>query len=173
MARNVRSEAFEAFPSKPSKDFYLCSTQEIDSLTGQVNPSSQRFGLFLALDARSLDDVRISNSARSLLERGLAYLCIWGLGCERVHDTFDGVAAETDPEGNRPVVMTTWHSDETLQEALWFFVNRAFPDAAYVSTCKQWIVASLGHPDWEIAIRDVFASIGSQQTYEEGPRNGG
>ena len=61
-----------------------------------------------------------------------------------------------DPEQNRPVVLTTWHKDETLKEALWFFVNSAFPAEEYEPNCNDWIVALIGDPQWERIVRAEF-----------------
>ncbi len=59
----------------------------------------------------------ISRVAEVLLGSGGVYFCTWGNGCERVHDII-----EVDPDpADDSVVMTTWHDDETLDEALWFF----------------------------------------------------
>ena len=61
-----------------------------------------------------------------MLEQGIAYLCVWGTDCERVHDLFDLERMPDEPKGR--VVMTTWHSKESLSEALWFFANCVEPD---------------------------------------------
>jgi hypothetical protein len=153
LAGNVFSEVL---PDRPRRDVYLCSSETIESLVTQVVPSSRHFGLFVALDARSLDANKIAQLAGYLLEKGLVYLCAWGPDCERVHDIFDEVAVQRDPEQNEPVIMTTWHSDETLQEALCFFVNSAFPDDAYERTCNEWIVSPIGHPEWGQIVRAQF-----------------
>src|SRR5580704_406521 len=155
---NVKSEVFELSPDMPPKNLYLSSVGNIESLVDEIAPSSQDFGLFLALDADSLDDGKIGQVAKRLLLKGLVYLCAWGPDCERVHDLFDLAALEMDPQQNRAVIMTTWHADEPLHEAVWFFVNSAFPDEAYARTCHDWVFAPIGHPDWEKAIRESHSS---------------
>jgi hypothetical protein len=66
-----------------------------------------------------------------------------------VHDCFDETIVEREldtgvesPDEN--VIMTTWHSQESLSEVLWFFINSAFPTHAYEKTCKDWIIAPIG-----------------------------
>jgi hypothetical protein len=146
LAGNVVSELL---PDRPLRDIYLCSSETIESLVQQIVPPSPHFGLLLAADARSLDADRIGLVAESLLNKGLAYLCAWGPDCERVHDIFDEMIVEVDPEQNKGVILTTWHSKEPLEEALWFFVNSAFPNEAYEDSCNAWIAAPIGFPEWE------------------------
>ncbi|MGC1490061.1 MAG: hypothetical protein WA798_01730, partial [Candidatus Acidiferrum sp.] len=123
-----------------------------------VQPSSKHFGLFLALDAVAIDVERIRRVAEKLLRRGLVYLCTWGSDCERVHDIFDEVDVRMDPEQQKPVVMTTSHSDESIEEAVWYFVNCAFSEEAYLPTCLDWIFAPVGNREWEKAIRESWSA---------------
>jgi len=153
LAGHVRSEVL---PDRPRRDIYLCPSESIESLVLQIVPPSPHFGLLLAVDARPLDADRIGYLAEDLVGKGLAYLCAWGPDCERVHDIFDEIIVEMDPEQNKGVILTTWHSKERLDEALWFFINSAFPNEAYEGTCHAWIVASIGCPEWEQTARGAF-----------------
>ena len=55
------------------------------------------------------------------------------------------VVAELPPES---VVMTTWHSDESLAEAFWYFLYCTYPDEAYADTCKSAIAVTVGNSSW-------------------------
>ena len=58
-----------------------------------------------------------------LLGSGCLYVVAWGVECEVWHDTVDETNLETFDFGDIPddkFVMTTWHTDEPLSEALWF-----------------------------------------------------
>ena len=158
---NVRSKVL---PDMQTKDFYLCPSKTIDVLASQITPTSKNFGLLLAMDSESVDVGRIGHAAGMLMEKGLAYLCAWGRDCERVHDIFDETQVEQDPDLKSGVIMTTGHADQTLQEALHFFVNTAFPDQAYERTCNDWIVAPIGNREWERIIRNEFSLIGTDRT---------
>ncbi len=151
---NVKSEVF---PDKQTKDIYLCPTTTIDMLAEQITLTSPNFGLLLAMDARSIDSGRIGKLAEKMADKGLAYLCVWGPDCERVHDIFDEIDVQRDLEPTDDnVIMTTWHSAESLEESLWFFVNCAFPAETYEQSCKEWIVAPIGNDEWEQTIRDAL-----------------
>jgi hypothetical protein len=55
--------------------------------------------LFLAVDATAVSDTDIRNMAKGLLQHGIAYLCVWGPDCERVHDQFDLERMPDEPKG--------------------------------------------------------------------------
>ena len=119
-----------------------------------------QFALFLAWDAVSASTQEVSTLAAQLHERGLAYLCAWGPGCERVHDIFDEV--ELELAAARPadsVIMTTWHADETLEEGLWFFVYNSFPDPAYEDSCRVGIAATIGNGSWAAQVDQYLGDL--------------
>ena len=105
--------------------------------------------VFFAMDARSMSADEIGNIANWALAQGAVYLCAWGPDCERVHDIIDEVACNRNPdETDEDVIMTTWHEDQALDEALWFAVNNAFPAGAYEETCKTLVAIAIGSQDW-------------------------
>src|SRR6266581_6511557 len=151
----IRNVISEALPDRPVKDIYLCSSPTIEMLAAGITPTSPNFGLLLAIDAQAVDASQIGQLAKSLANKGLAYLCAWGPDCERVHDIFDEIEVQRDLEQKDDnVIITTWHADESLEESLWFFVNCAFPSQAYEQSCKEWIVAPIGNDGWGQMIRD-------------------
>ena len=75
--------------------------------------------LFLAMNARPMSTIEISDIANWALDQGAVYVCVWGPDCERVHDIIDEVIVNRNPgETDEDVIMTTWHDDEALNEAL-------------------------------------------------------
>lgn len=138
----------------PEKTVFLCTADTLDHLPPLIRPSDANFVLFLAVDATSISAEFIRSAAEALLDSGLVYLCVWGPDCERVHDIFDSVIVERNPdETEADVVMTTWHSAESLQDAIWFFLHYAWPAAAYERTCPEWIAAVINSPEWEGKVR--------------------
>jgi hypothetical protein len=165
----VMSQVSMIFPAPPpAKDLYLCVCDSIEELANAVEPTSSYFGLLLAIDPRGTATRDISEAATKLLARGLAYLCAWGPDCERVHDIFDEkdiartLAGEGPRESVEDVVMTTWHADEPLEESLWFFVHSAFPADGYKDNCKDWIIATVGHPEWAQEVRGMISRVVSE-----------
>jgi hypothetical protein len=57
--------------------------------------------------------------------------------------------------------MTTWHSKDSLDEALWFFMHNAFPDDGYVNSTRSALAISVGNPAWGKQIRCRLADVHS------------
>src|SRR4051812_387314 len=134
----------------------VSASSDVLAATQGVAP---HFAVFLAWDATSVATEEISSLATLLHNRGLAYLCAFGPDCERVHVIFDEVELELD--GARPsdsVIMTTWHSDQGLEDALWFFVYNSFPDAAYEDTCHTGIAVTIGNSQWATQVADYLSN---------------
>jgi len=86
------------------------------------------FALFVATD-RDLDIGSISARA---LEQGLAAVAAWGAGCEDVETAFDEaiVGDGSKVETIEDVILTTSHAEESLREALEFFLDAFVPRPA-------------------------------------------
>lgn len=88
---------------------------------------------------------------RRLVEAGCLYAVAWGVDCDLWHDSVDWAALKADGFGDIPeerFVMTTWHEDETLAEALWFAAHAAV------------------HPTVEL-VRTVLIDIGPEDRREQ------
>ena len=120
-----------------------------------ANLAGKHFALFLAWDARAVPGETIFTFAQKLIRAGLSYIVAWGPDCERVHDIFDDADIAENPESNeqRAVIMSTWHERESLEQALWFAVYCACPDAAYESTTISTIAAAIGNQRWARAVQ--------------------
>jgi hypothetical protein len=139
----------EDFPG--GKSLYCLSSASLSELASSLRVPSRHFALLLAADATGWRDEDVLAAARTLVEKGLALLVAWGPDCERVHDLFDHARGPDEPAES--VLLTTWHGDETLDEALWYFVGCAAPAEAYLETCPSWVAASISHPGWAEHIR--------------------
>lgn len=51
------------------------------------------------------------------------------------------------------VVMTTSHEGELISEALWFFTYARVPARDYETTCKDWVIVSVGDDRGGVTIR--------------------
>jgi hypothetical protein len=149
------------FPKEPPvRDIYLCLADSISDLPQRIKPASQNFGLLLLIDAHPLKSEEIRLAGAKLVDQGLAYLCAWGPDCERVHDIFDEASQIRNSQLScDDVVMTTSHSDEPLIEALWFFLHGAFPTKCFETSCTDWVIATVGNPDWEQEIRNRIEEV--------------
>ncbi|MGB8130408.1 MAG: hypothetical protein WCG81_11505 [Candidatus Angelobacter sp.] len=138
----------------PPKTISFCAADSPTELPALIHPSNAHFVLFLAIDGREIDSETIYSVSEKLLDQGMVYTCVWGPDCESVHDSIDQPKFRRQPEctdGN--VVITTWHAEEPISEAVWFFLNCAWPASDYEQTCCDWVAAVIGNPVWEADVR--------------------
>ena len=139
------------------RDLYFLDLVKSSDMPAQFALSSPHFACFLAWDAREASVEEIDGVLRPLLTSGVAHLCTWGADCKRVHDIADKIFHRlVSPEG--AVVMTTWHDEETLAEAVEFFLNRSFPHEYYEDTLRSGIAISIGSPPATIAIAGMVSN---------------
>ena len=142
-----------------SRDLFLMSLGSWDDWPRELKLPSQHFCLLLAGDARGVSQEAIGSLAEAALAGGCVYLCAWGPDCGRVEDWFDlafvvrNIANQTP---DTPVVMTTSHEGETLDGALMFLTEMAWPDDAYADTCRSALVVVVANDDWIASIRQRF-----------------
>ena len=130
----ARSETFE-------RELFSLALPDFASMPDSIALPTHHFIAFLAVDAVGVDSAVLAEFSRRLLRCGCVSFCAWGLDCERVHDVFDGECFDLEP-----VIMTTWHTEDSLDEALWFFVSSAFPDDGYCDTSGSNLAISIGRP---------------------------
>ena len=118
-----------------------------------------RFVCLIAWDASGATVEVIALLARRLLDAGAVYICAWGQDSERVHDIIDEEAVGANPpaEVDR-VVMTTWHSDESLADAIQFVLTSAWPDEPYTEGCGASLGIAIGSHQWASEIREAFSN---------------
>lgn len=110
------------------------------------------------------DDWR-NSTARWLVKGGCLYVVAWGVECEKWHDAVDRAVLETFDFGDIPddkFVMTTWHSDEPLSEALWFAGNCAFHPDVELQLTLVLHVADEAKPDEIIATYSVCQTLADE-----------
>jgi hypothetical protein len=139
----------------PQRRFCIGNIPNLDDIALTLEPVSTNYCLFLAMDATTFSDEAIRGAAKSLMQRGLAYFCVWGPECERVHDLLDQERMREEPEGR--CVITTWHAKESLPNALWFFANCVEPDDGFIANCTDWVALSVANKAWLHQMRTNLA----------------
>lgn len=126
--------------------------------------SAGPFVLFVAADARDVSDESIMEAARRAIGSGCCSVVAWGPECERVHDLFDRVIVDEHFQGTETdenVIMTTWHTRDSFEHALRYFLVCATPASAYEPTCRTWLAVAIGSDAWAAqlvaALRDPEA----------------
>ncbi len=82
-------------------------------------------------------------AAREWVNAGVCYVCAWGPGSPEIEETFDYSSFLSEVGAPLPfTLMTTSHTDEPLEEALWFaFYNGKSPEEPEDGACPVVIVA--------------------------------
>jgi hypothetical protein len=141
---------------------------ELESLTWPValHIPSTRFRLFVAADTTVSTSEALAKFAHATLKLGMVYFCAWGPGCERFHDIVDKVI-ELDDLGERlfvgptsnDVVMTTWHAEDTLDEALDYFLISACPTDGFAVGSNYWVAMCVNNPGWAAIVRQRLERV--------------
>ena len=129
------------------------------------SPGLPLFTLLLAMEGDRYSDAVLSALAESFRRGGLAYLCAWGPGCSRVHDVFDLEFVDEDIRGvEGGDVMTTWHEEEPLAEALWFAIDLAIhEDVTDISDSA--VVIGTDRDEWRTEIRTRLQDVEELRRY--------
>lgn len=98
----------------------------------------------------------------------MVLFCAWGHGCEKFHDIVDEVIAD-DYAGERnfagptakDAVMTTWHDDETLEEALHYFITLALPTEGLMPNSNYRMAICVGNSAWAAKAKQALESANS------------
>ncbi len=142
-------------------EIQVLSIGTIEELFGSIQPGNYPFTLFLAWDAPEVDRAQLEDWMRPTVEAGLAYFCAWGSRCEAVHDAVDRCDMARLEGALRPdnIVMTTWHQNESLDDAFWFFVHCAELTATRgISEFKRF-AAAVGNPRWAEEMRSYLSTL--------------
>jgi hypothetical protein len=147
-----------------AKEFSVVELAELKWPT-TLNLPTKRFRLFVAADVTELSANALADFGRSALRNGMVYFCAWGHDCEKFHDTVDEVIAN-DYAGERTfagptakdTVMTTWHDNETLEEALDYFTTLALPTEGLVPNSSYRVAICVGNPAWAVKAKQSLES---------------
>jgi hypothetical protein len=130
---------------------------EFSELERIVFPSAHTI-LLIAADASNISVDTISTVAQRFIDSGLIQVCVWGPDCERVHDIFDEVHVGDGSIEPSFTLMSFWHSDESLEEAIWYFANTAFPLDDEIDT-TSYIAIAVGEISWMQTIEKALSDI--------------
>jgi hypothetical protein len=108
VSHEIEKCAFDDVTNRQLFMLELSAPKEVPTL----DLGSPHFCCFLAWDASHSSVEEVSALIDPLIKAGCVYFVCWGPSCEWVHDIID----ETHPN-TASVIMTTWHSDESLEEA--------------------------------------------------------
>ncbi|MFN3231720.1 MAG: hypothetical protein ACE363_06120 [Alphaproteobacteria bacterium] len=117
--------------------------------------------VLIAADSQSVDWAVTKPLVEFLLDRDATYFCTWGPGCESLHDCIDKeIAIRQVKTGQKlPLVVTTWHDTEPLEEAVWFAAQVASPEPEHHADNWQVLLVSVGNTKWANRIRKTVGAF--------------
>lgn len=146
------------------RDHFRLHVERPEAWPTLLDLPTEAFVLFLAWDASDATVEQANCIIHPALDRGVEYVCTWGARCEWVHDGFDeeivmreiesGVQRDADE-----VIMTTWHDDDSLYDAVWFSVFSAIPPHCYDGTPWSVVCASVGDEDLRRRVDEALAAV--------------
>jgi len=154
----VRMERFGVGGS-PGRNLLLLELDAFEALP-TVEIPSPHFVFLVVADASNVDAADIGTFAEDVLANGAVSILTSGPDCERVHDIFDEtIVGTTDPEPAFSIdIMTTWHADKPMSDALWQFLFCAVVGDEFEETCRSGVAIVVSSPskanDVRIALRD-------------------
>ena len=143
------------FGKKPSTglEVFALHAESLCEAAAKLSLSTQSFIALIACDSDQLPVEEIGQFAIALMEEGAIFACCWGKGCERFHDIIDETWVDCQLGGKYGAVakdstlMTTWHNDESLDEALWFLLFSAFQNDEDPKPCSM-VAITIGNESW-------------------------
>lgn len=109
-------------------------------------PVSDAYALLIAVTANDITAEEQSVISDMIIASGARYVAAWGHKCSAWDDSIDQAYIETDPNFSPPddrFVMTTWHENETIEDAFEFLWMCGTIDDKYpVSVCAFIIGAA-------------------------------
>lgn len=146
------------FDPDNERQLYVVEVANPEDLPRTFNFAGKFSTMLVVWDATAVPADVIRRCARQLIDAGGVYFCTWGPDCERVHDLIDqewvgdGFTPATDP-----TLMTTWHENYSLADAIWFAMHVALPIDLYFEECRSVVVICIGCPHWAAEIRSAFS----------------
>ncbi|HEX8289640.1 MAG TPA: hypothetical protein VF556_16775 [Pyrinomonadaceae bacterium] len=142
------------------RQIFFLPLESLESLPSELRLPTLHFVLFIACDVEHLSGDALYSFAERMIAFGTVYICAWGKGCSRFDSAFDMVCVmrEINEEKEFPHIMTTWHDNQSLDEALWFALNLAYPDDEFAESCSTLVVSVAGEK-WNAHLQNRLANL--------------
>ena len=143
------------FEPTTERRLFVLNLKSFEDWPNSIEVDAKHFTLFVAAESPGAAK-SIKRAATAALSSGAAYVCTWGPDCQRIEGIFDEARDELADENTQSVVMTTCHVDESLKEAVWFFLAATYPDEAYAATTNAAVAVIVGNLKWAAEIVQAF-----------------
>jgi hypothetical protein len=145
------------FPSE-NHGLYLLECESFDEVPSNLEIGPY-FVSFLVADFSTINRDDLVRLTGRMIARGSRYFVAWGKDSNAAHVAFDLACCEfEDGEEEDAVILTTDHLDESIEEAIWFAMNCAFPSHPYDRNCVGLVAICIHDPGSAKVVRSAFES---------------
>ena len=151
-----------------SGDHFIMDAQGPSQVPARIVLPGKRFIALVIWDCEAESTDEIKALGESLVASGLSYACCYGKGAGRMEGAVDTAAVDRlldRSSREHQHISTTSHEDESLDDALWFFLHSAWSPDSHSDKPESMLVLQIGATD-EVASRVKFA-LTHPATFEE------
>jgi hypothetical protein len=138
------------------RELYLLSLNSSFDIPKVIQLPSEHFACFIAWNSKNNSIQEISDLIETLIKNGAAYFCIWGNDCERVEEICDEIDSLNSPDDS--VIMTTSHQNDSIEDALYFFLTLSYPHKYYETTLNSSLAISISNNNYFKIIQDAISN---------------
>ncbi|MDX1963584.1 MAG: hypothetical protein SFX18_10550 [Pirellulales bacterium] len=122
-------------PDDSNRGLYLLDCSAFTDILPAVSQlPGKHFVTLMVADFSTVTQEHMVALSQQLIAAGSRYFCAWGRDCQMAHLAFDLACCEYEAD-NEQVIITTDHSNESIEDAIWFALVCAYPVDPYD---KEW-----------------------------------
>ncbi len=126
---------------------YACHLSKASDGLPELSFDTPYFLCLIGGDFTKVPTVDLVHLISELLARGACYFVCWGTGCESFHDLIDDFLIGDDRYSSEDtVIMTTWHPDDSVEEALFYLLCAAWPSQGYADQASAKLALLINEP---------------------------
>ena len=154
----ARIEHLNHHPDDSKRGLYLLDCDAFADIGAAVSQlPGKHFVTLLVADFSNVNQDDMVELARQLIAAGSRYFCVWGRNCEMAHLAFDLACCEFEAD-NQPVILTTDHSTESIEETIWFTIFCAYPAIPYEKDWYATVAVCVNDQTASQAVRKAFSA---------------
>jgi hypothetical protein len=116
-------------------------------------PTSEAYALLILVNAADVTSEEQATISQAIVASGARYVAAWGYKCSSWDDSVDLAYLETDPNFQPPddtFITTTWHENESAEEAFEFLWMCGLIDDVYPKTVCAFFIGKNAEAEAEI-----------------------
>ena len=153
----THTEHLNDHPDDSNRGLYLVDCDTFADILPAVSQlPGQHFVTLLIADFSSTTRDDMVALSKQLISAGSRYFCAWGKECQMAHLAFDLACCEFEIDSEH-VILTTDHSKESIEDAIWFTLVCAYPVDPYDQDWRATIAICVNDKSASHTVRKAFA----------------